>query len=161
LRERKGKSHNFFRQVDVHSSVATMLREFIGVRTEGFIFRTRKGTPIHQSNFLRKNLHPSLERLGIEKQGFHGFRRFRVTHLESKYVPRALVQYWTGHARSGDGEIVKSTVTDKYVKMHKDGAFRAEEAERIGIGFDLPNAESVEVVPSVPSSEEMEVAVSI
>jgi integrase len=157
VRKRKGKSQNFLREVDLHSSVATMLREFIGGRKDGFIFRTRKGTPIHQSNFLRRDLHPALKELGFEKQGFHGFRRFRVTHLESNYVPRALVQYWTGHAKSGDGEIIKSAVTDKYVKMHKDRAFRAEVAERIGIGFDLPPAKSVQVwqencsfVPSVP-----------
>jgi hypothetical protein len=60
------------------------------------------------------------------------------------------VQYWTGHAKSGDGEIIKSTVTDKYVKMHKDEAFRAEVVERIGIGFELPKPENLEVVPSVP-----------
>ncbi len=154
---KRGKSNNFFREVDLHSSVATMLREFIGERKDGFIFRTRNGTPIHQSNFLRRDLHPALKELGIEKQGFHGFRRFRVTHLESNYVPRALVRYWTGHAKSGDGEIIKSTVTDKYVKMHKDRAFRAEVAERIGIGFELPTTNSVRVwqencsfVPSVP-----------
>jgi len=150
VRRGQGKSKHFLRQIDLHSSVATLLREFIGERKEGFIFRTRNGTAIHQSNFLRRHLHPVLEKLGIEKQGFHGFRRFRVTHLESNYVPRALVQYWTGHAKPGDGEIVPISVTDKYVKMDKGTAFRAEVAERIGLGFELPKAETVEVVPNVP-----------
>ncbi len=116
---------------------------------------------IHQSNFLRCSLHPILEKLGIEKQGFHGFRRFRVTHLESNNVPYALVKYWTGHAKSSDGEVVKSTVTDKYVKMAKDTKFRAEVAEQIGLGFELPKVKTVEVVPSVPNSQEMEVVVSV
>jgi hypothetical protein len=53
------------------------------------------------------------------------------------------------------------TVTDKYVKMAKDTKFRAKVAERIGIGFELPKAETVEVVPSVPNSQEMEVVVSV
>lgn len=96
----------------------------------------------------------------VEIQGFHGFRRFRVTHLESSYVPPALVKYWTGHAKSSDGEVVRQTVTDKYVKMAKDAKFRADVAERIGLGFDLP-IETIEVVPSVPSSQEMEVAVIV
>src|ERR1700758_1840915 len=87
---------------------------------QGFLFRTRTGTPFLQSNFLRSSLHAILEELGVEKQGFHGFRRFRVTHLESSYVPPALVKYWTGHAKSSDGEVVRQTVTDKYVKMAKD-----------------------------------------
>jgi hypothetical protein len=76
-------------------------------------------------------------------------------------VPSALVKYWTGHATASDGEVVKSTVTDKYVKMAKDTKFRTAVAERIGLGFDLPKVEPAEVVPSVPSSQEMEVAVSV
>ena len=118
------------------------------------------GTRMHQSNFLRRNLHPILEKLGIEKQGFHGFRRFRVTHLESNVIPPALVRYWTGHAKSSDGEVVKQSVTDKYVMMSKDTKFRTEVAERIGLGFQLPKSETVEVVPSVPGTQESEIAVS-
>jgi integrase len=155
------KTVNAFRQVDLHPTVAAMLRDFIGDRKQGFIFQTRTGTPFLQSNFLRSSQHPILKELGIEKQGFHGFRRFRVTHLESSYVPPALVKYWTGHAKSSDGEVVRQTVTDKYVKMAKDTKFRADVAERIGLGFDLPKAETVKVVPSVPNSQEMEVAVSV
>jgi integrase len=158
------KTVNAFRQVDLHPFVAAMLRDFIGDRKQGFLFRTRTGTPFLQSNFLRSSLHPILKELGIEKQGFHGFRRFRVTHLESSCVPPALVKYWTGHAKSSDGEAVRQTVTDKYIRMGKDTKFRAEVAERIGLGFELPKAETVEVVPSgpnVPRSQETEVTVSI
>jgi integrase len=151
------KTPNAHRQVDLNTSVADCLRAFIGDRKEGFIFQSAKGTSIHQSNFLRRSLHPILAKLGIEKQGFHGFRRFRVTHLESSNVPAALVRYWTGHANSSDGSVVRQTVTDKYVKMEKDTKFRADIAERIGHGFELPNPE---VVPTVPRFEEKEVAVS-
>jgi integrase len=155
------KTVNAFRQVDLHPSVAAMLRDFIGDRKQGFIFQTRTGTPFLQSNFLRSSQYPILKKLGIEKQGFHGFRRFRVTHLESSCVPPALVKYWTGHAKSSDGEAVRQTVTDRYVKMAKDTKFRADVAERIGLGFELPKVGTVEVVPSVPNSQETEVAVSI
>ncbi len=106
-------------------------------------------------------LHPILEELGIEKQGFHGLRRFRVPHLESSCVPPALVKYWTGHAKSSDGEVVRQTITDRYIKMAKDTKFRADVADRIGLGFELPKAETVEAVPSVPRSQEKEVTVSI
>jgi hypothetical protein len=139
---------------------ADWLRTFIGNRKEGFVFRSAEETAIHQSNFLRRSLHPILKKLGIEKQGYHGFRRFRVTHLESSCVQPALVKYWTGHAKSSDGEAVKSTVTDKYVKMAKDTKFRAEVAERIGLGFELPKVKTVEGVPGVPSPQETEVVVS-
>jgi integrase len=155
------KTASAFRQVDLHPTVAVVLRNFIGDRKEGFIFKTRTGTPFLQSNFLRSSLYPVLEELGIEKQGFHGFRRFRVTHLETSCVPPALVKYWTGHAASSDGEAVRQTVTDKYIKMGKDTKFRADVAERIGLGFELPKAETVEVVPNVPSFQKTEVSVSI
>src|SRR4029077_14541935 len=160
-RRQTPKTRNARREVDLHPSVAALLRVFIGNRKEGFIFRSGEGTAIHQSNFLRRYLHPLLEQLGIEKQGFHGFRRFPVTLLESSSVPPALVKYWTGHANSSDGEVVRRTVTDKYVKMAKDTKFRAEVAERIGVGFELPKTEMVEVVPNVPSFRETEVAVSV
>lgn len=155
------KTVNAFRQVDLHPTVSAMLRDFIGDRKQGFIFQTRTGMPFRQCNFLRSSLHPILEQLGIEKQGFHGFRRFRVTHLESSYVPTGLVKYWTGHAKSGDGDVVRSSVTDKYVKMRKDTKFRADVAERIGLGFDLPKIETIVVVPGVPSSPKEEVVVSV
>lgn len=155
------KTKNARREVDLHPSVATLLRRFIGDRKDGFIFRSEEGTAVHQSNSLRRYLHPLLEQLGIEKQGFLGFRRFRVTHLESSTVPPALVKYWTGHAKSSDGEVVRNTITDRYVKIANDTKFRAEVAERIGIGCELPKTETFEVVPSVPNSPEMEVAVSV
>jgi hypothetical protein len=41
--------------------------------------------------------------------------------------------------------------------MEKDTKFRADIAERIGLGFELPNSE---VVPTVPRFEEKEVVVS-
>ena len=44
--------------------------------------------------------------------------------------------------------------------MAKDTKFRAEVAERIGLGFELPKVKTVEVVPGVPSFQEREVAVS-
>jgi hypothetical protein len=111
-------------------------------------------------------LHPTIadmlrDFVGYRKEGFHGFRRFRVTHLETSCVPPALIKYWTGHAASSDGEAVRQTVTDRYIKMGKDTKFRADVAERIGLGFELPKAETVEAVPNVPSSRETEVSVNV
>ena len=71
------------------------------------------------------------------------------------------MKYWTGHAKSSDGEVVRQTVTDRYVKMAKDTKFRADVAERIGLGFELSKTETVEVVPSVPNIQETGVSVNI
>jgi integrase len=61
------KTVNALRQVDLYPTVAAMLRDFIGDRKQGFLFRTRTGTPFLQSNFLRSSLYPILEEIGIEK----------------------------------------------------------------------------------------------
>jgi hypothetical protein len=45
--------------------------------------------------------------------------------------------------------------------MAKDTKFRADVAKRIGLGFELPKVETVEVAPSVPDSQKMEVIVSV
>ena len=71
------------------------------------------------------------------------------------------MKYWTGYAKSSDGEVVRQTITDRYIQMAKNTKFRANVVERIGLGFELPKAEMVEVVPSVPNSQEMEVVVSV
>ena len=71
------------------------------------------------------------------------------------------MKYWTGHAKSSDDEIVRQTVTDKYIKMVKDTRFLAEVAERIGLGFEMSKVETVEVVRSVPRFQEKEISVSI
>ena len=55
-------------------------------------------------------------------------------------------------------------ITNRYIKIAKDTKFRADVVERIGLGFELPKAETIEVVPcvpNVPSSQETEVTVSI
>ena len=36
------------------------------------------------------------------------------------------MKYWTGHAKSSDGEVVRQTITDRYIKMAKDTKFRAD-----------------------------------
>jgi hypothetical protein len=72
-----------------------------------------------------------------------------------------LVKYWTGRANANDGTVVRSNVTDRYIKMAKDTKFRPDVAERIGLGFEVRKAQTDEVVPSVPNSEKTEVVVSV
>ena len=75
----------------------------------------------------------------------------RLTKGDSANSVARSVKYWTGHAKSSDGEVVQHTITDKYVRMGKDTKFRAEVAERIGLRFELPKTASAGVVPNVPT----------
>ena len=130
------------REVDLSPDAAQMLASFIGERKTGFIFRSANGSPLGQSNVLRRSLHPILAEMKREKAGFHSFRRFRVTHLRKQGTPEDLLRFWIGH---GD-----KTVTDRYAKLKQDVEFRRAEAERVGIGFKL------EVVPCCPPVSETE-----
>ncbi len=53
---------------------------------------------------------------------------------------------------------INSVIRCGRLEMAKDTKFRADVAERIGLGFELPKAETVEVVPN---PQETEVSVSI
>ncbi len=123
-KEQAPKTDNAIRDVDVHSSLATVLKEFIGSRTVGFLFQTKGGKPLSQRNIMRDSLH----KLGV--RGFHPFRRFRVTHLRDQGTPEDILRFWIGHA--------DQSVTDRYSKMSKRIQSRKEWVEKVGLGFNLP-----------------------
>ena len=52
------------RQVDLHPSIGAVLKEFVGNRTSGFLFCTRTGRPLSQSNIVSRHLHKALKELG-------------------------------------------------------------------------------------------------
>jgi integrase len=127
--------------VDLHSSVAVLLKAFIGDRKSGLLFCTRNGRPISPSNLLRRNLHGILKDLEQPKAGAHAFRRFRVTWLRKNRTPGDLERFWLGHANK--------TVTDEYSRLKEDVTFRKEVAKKVGIGFELPTPSPV-VAPNAP-----------
>ena len=129
------KSESGKREIDLHSTVATMLKEFVGERKSGLLFSTRTGKQLYQSSILRRSLHPILANLKQPKTGCHAFRRFRITWLRKNLVPEDLITFWHGHAGK--------TVTDSYSKLKDDAEFRKQVAEKVGLGFDLPSEKAV------------------
>jgi integrase len=131
------KTINGERTVELHSSVAAMLREHIGDRTAGFVFPNKKGKAQSQTNIIRRYLHPILlgngETPGVTgtKAGNHAFRRYRNSYLRTKSCPAGLLKYWLGHACRND-------MSDVYDKSPEDFEWRAEMAEQLGMGFSLP-----------------------
>lgn len=118
------------RQVDLCNSLATTLREFVGPRKSGLLFRTRKGTPLDQAHTLDDHLHPILDYLTHDRGGFNIFRRYRRTHIDTFECPDALKHFWSGHA--------PTHVSERYIKLTQNRDFRVMWAEKIGLGFDLP-----------------------
>jgi integrase len=125
------KTKNGNRIVGLHPAVGSLLRQYIGTRKSGLVFRTRTGQPLSQSNILRRQLHPLLTELGQEERGFHTFRRFRATHLRKQRTPEGLTQFWLGRAGK--------TITDGYDRVREDVGYRQEVAAAVGTGFTVPS----------------------
>ena len=144
--ERRVKSVNAKREVDLSPEVAKLLKGYIGTRTSGFLFQTRNGTPLSLTNVLRRHLHPALKELGYvnahtgdHKAGTHAFRRFRNTYLKNETsCPKGLRDYWLGHAGN--------SMDDLYDMVKDNAAFRKQKAAEYGVGFELPAS----IVPNVP-----------
>lgn len=143
------KIKNAFRQVDLCTALADLLKAFIGDRQSGLVFTNRSGRPLSQTNVVRRSLHPILEEIGAATTGFHAMRRFRTTWLRKQRAPEDLITFWLGHA--------KQSVTDGYSMLAQDVEFRREVAENLGTGFDVP-ASMRPMVPRKEVESETEVA---
>jgi integrase len=146
---RRGKLEHFLktdagcRDVDLCSVLAEMLKAYVGERTSGFLFQNKKENPLSQTNLLRRGLHPALRKLGQPKAGLHSLRRFRLTWLRKNRIPADLERFWMGHENENVG--------DDYSKVKDDLAFRLEQAETVGLGFEIP--QTTTVVPIVRKNE--------
>jgi integrase len=147
------KTPSGVREVDVHSSLAAVLKAHIQGRQAGFVFQSPAGKPPCPSNIRNRSLHAILEAMGKEACGFHSFRRFRITHLRKNSAPEDLIRFWIGHA--------DETVTDGYSKVKKDVGFRRLCAESLGLGFELPTQAQIQEpvgAPIAPMSEVVSIA---
>jgi hypothetical protein len=129
------KTQSGERDIDLCSSLANMLREFIGTRTSGLLFRTSTGGQLLQANTLQDSLHPILKKLKHSRGGFNIFRRFRITHVGKSDCPDALKHFWSGHAQRH--------VSERYTKLLQEKDFRLRWAEALGLGFELPKSRKV------------------
>ena len=130
-REQQPKTENAVRVIDIPEQLAQLLREHIAELT-GYLFATRNGTPLSQRNVLRALY------IAGSTCGFHSFRRYRAAVLRKARVPEDLIGLWLGHARN---------LTDRYaVQLTDDLAFRSEWCERAGVGFQLVNSGTQNVV---------------
>jgi integrase len=122
------------RDVDLCSELSALLREYIGNRTSGLLFCTRNGKQICQGGALRDSLHPILASLEHVQGGFNIFRRYRRTFLDKTECPEALKHFWSGHS--------PQHVSERYIKLFEERAYRLEWAEKVGLGFELPTTPS-------------------
>jgi len=93
--------------------------------------------------------------MGREKSGFHGFRRFRITHLRKQRVMEVLLRIWVGHSTHG--------ITDNYTveSIKADVEFRSLTAEQSGLGFHMPVVPKLPDAPSAPEMHPCEVFATV
>ena len=89
------------------------------------LFSTRTGTPYRPASLQELALDP----LGVP--GAHSLRRWRVTHLRTAGCPDPLIKFWLGHAKPGG-------ITALYDKSVDNDEWRQQQANHLGIGFNLP-----------------------
>ena len=114
--EQPPKTPAAIREVDLPPNLNNYLKERVSVAPGSLLFGGSE-------TLWRERL----ARTGI--QGFHAFRRYRVTHLRATGAPEDLLRFWVGHSAEN--------VTDRYSKLAQNVEFRKEWAEKIGVGFKL------------------------
>jgi hypothetical protein len=89
------------------------------------------------STLYRDGLKTILKGMGRSKVRFHAFRRFRQAVLERSEVRQLLIDFWLGHDNSD--------MASRYAKqLTEDTEFRQEWAEKVGLGFLLPQSSAGE-----------------
>jgi len=128
------------REIDLSKQVAEYLRAFISGK-DGLLFETRNATPYLHNNLEQRWLTPRLQAMGIDEKGmgFHAFRRFRKTWLRGERCQEDINNFWMGHQ--------PDTMSELYSRMEFELDRRIEEAEKVGVGFNVPCAV---VAPSAP-----------
>jgi integrase len=95
--EQTPKTPNAYRVIGIDASLIRFLREWLGDRKCGYLFPSRNGTPLRESNFVERELWPILDALKIPRCGLHAFRHGRVTVLVEAQVPEHTIRAWIGH----------------------------------------------------------------
>lgn len=98
------KTKQAYRAIDIQPELAGMLRLHLNGRKDGWVFQSRKGTPLQHPHVLIRGLYPVLKKLGIPQSGMHAFRHGRVSYLVECDTPVETIRAWIGH---GSDEMVR------------------------------------------------------
>jgi integrase len=142
----KLKTDAAYRDIDLCSALARMLDDYIGDRKEGFLFQTRSGKMLSPESFYRDGLKTIFKRMGRTRVRFNAFRRFRESVLLRSECRQVLIDYWMGHENPG--------MSARYGRQLLDDVkYRKEWAEKVGLGFELPQGSKPDLQASEPSAD--------
>ena len=79
-------------------SLKKYLKKYPQPDPNGLIFRSRRNTPLLETNVLHDGLHPALRALGLPKGGLHAFRRGYNQRCELSGLNPAVLRQQMGHS---------------------------------------------------------------
>jgi integrase len=123
-----------------------MLDDYIGDRKEGYLFQTRSGKMLSPESFYRDGLKTIFKRMGRTRVRFNAFRRFRESVLLRSECRQVLIDYWMGHENPD--------MSARYGRqLLEDVKYRKEWAEKVGLGFELPQGSNPDLQASEPVAD--------
>jgi hypothetical protein len=140
-----------------HDALLRQLNERLIIETDAesvLTLRTNVSVPRAEGsgNYVQRWLTPRLLKMGLEEggMGWHSFKRFRKTWLRGVRCLEDLNNFWMAHK--------PQTVSELYSHLHEELELRLKEAERVGYGFDLPEAV---VAPNAPKISTTKSAIEV
>ena len=103
-KEQAPKTQNSVRKIAISSQLAELLWKQIGLQKalgHSFVFTVSTGSPLDINVERSRRLAPILEALEMTKAGYHAFRHFNVSIMDSLRVPLKTIQERIGHALTG------------------------------------------------------------
>ena len=103
-KEQSPKTDNAVRTLALSPQLVTLLWEQISrqkLKGHEFLFSASTGSPWDMNLVRQRKFRPFLRALGIRDAGFHAFRHFNVSLLDTLRVPLKLIQERAGHALTG------------------------------------------------------------
>jgi len=103
-KEQAPKTQNSVRKIAISSQLAELLWKQIGLQKalgHSFVFTVSTGRPLDINVERSRRLAPLLDKLEIPKAGYHAFRHFNVSLMDSLRAPLKTIQERIGHALTG------------------------------------------------------------
>ena len=102
--EQAPKTQNAVRTIAISPQLAELLWRQIGrqkAASQTRLFSVSNGSPLDMNVERSRRLAPLLDKLEIDKAGYHAFRHFNVSLMDALRVPLKAIQERIGHALTG------------------------------------------------------------
>jgi integrase len=102
--EQAPKTQNAVRVIAISPQLSELLWKQIGLQKalgRSLVFTVGNGSPLDMNTERSRRLAPLLKSLELPKGGYHAFRHFNVSIMDSLRVPLKTIQERIGHALTG------------------------------------------------------------